>query len=220
MTYTPGDVVRVTTNAPHGTYLLAGDEVTVHRAVIDEHDRERIFVNTDAGLRALYATDVEMVHAAYRPAEPDPDVDTMFAAIIGSEPDLLAVFNEDADTALGAVEEDLSAVLTEPGTYGDEEESGAPHDSARNGEWVISENDDESTMYVVDWMNDSLAVAYGERTCTLHGRRESAFFFKTQGGVLVSVPADRVPEIVAWLQERVRLSNRPQDPPAAAGAAA
>lgn len=204
--YQPGDTVRVKAHAPHGTRLLAGDEVSVHRVSSDEDGKVRLLVNTEAGLRALYATDVEPVTLVYRPAVPSTDIDERFVSILTADADLTAIFNEDAATALAAVEEEVSPVLTATDTEvteidDDEEETEQYGDTLIR--FTAPEDDDRHCLNITDQWGDHASFAYQEGTGD-DGKRIGRVMIFTDAGSGVSLRAEYLPRFIAWLEEKLK----------------
>lgn len=222
MKYTAGDVIRVLTHNPHNSRLLAGDEVTVRTVKFDEEeDRAVLLVETVNGLRAIYGTDAEIVHAAYRPAVPDAEVDDAFAALLDFEINGDPEFGRmvfDGDTALNAVDERVSAALTPTVATTDEDldldPDGEPETEKVDGNvltFACPVDDPTHTMVVTDTWGDKAAFIYQEAEGVdgeVVGR--VMLWTSTEAGVAVR---GTLPEVIAWLQEKLDRSRRSQTPP-------
>lgn len=205
--FQPGDVVRVLTHAPHNTRLLAGDEVTVERVKVDTEDNTVLLVRTDLGLRALYTYDVEHVSRVYRPAAPNAEIDAAFANLLDSDPELAAIFNADADTALGAVDDEVSAVLT--AEQGDESGTTLTIETQASTVTFTTPGDGDGSNFfnVTDAWGDHVCLAYQEGTAT-DGTKVGRLMIVTDEPRGVSLRCEYLPVLIEWLQSKHdRLTN-------------
>ena len=145
--FQPGDKLRVIVAHAYGTTLEVGDLVTVLGSGVHTTTGLRIVkVSTLHGTQLLGLDAVEpWSPPTYTPAEPDEIIDARLRAIATAEPDL-ATWATDADTALGAVEADVSAQL------------------ANDGEHVESRREVGPPLRVTDVDGDELEITYCEET--------------------------------------------------------
>lgn len=215
--YQPRDVVRVLRHDPHGTRLLSGDEVAVAEVKTGADGRVILIVDTeqrrgenDNGRRMLYTTDVEPVTLVYRPAVPSTDIDERFVSILTADADLTAIFNDDAATALAAVEEEVSPVLTMTDTDVteiDEDEDETEQYGDTLIRFTAPEDDDRHCMNITDSWGDHASFAYQEATAP-DGSTVGRVMIFTDAEAGVSLRAEHLPRFIAWLEEKSKRTAR------------
>jgi hypothetical protein len=126
---------------------------------------------------------------SYVPAEPDEVVDGILERMVRADRDLHTLFL-DADTALGAVDDQVTAQLTE---------ERPDHAVRRQVGQAFS---------FVDPDGDALEVTYFEQDCENHGR-EGGFHFAINDEEEVVIPADLILPLVQYLFQMKKYSERP-----------
>ncbi len=194
----PGDRLRVTADKPYGTELVTGDLVTVFKADVAIENGVPlpiVKVYTSYGPQILGFDAVEPYEAPeYAPAEPDEIMNAQLRAMLSADKELLTLFT-DADTALGAVEPEVSGQLG-GGVVTDEA-------TATNRRKV------GPSFTFEDADGDDIEVVYSEQDCNHHGR-EGLFYItiNDEGGVII--PADAVDPLIRYLFTRKKHSERDQ----------
>lgn len=193
--FQPGDKLRVTVDHPYGSALALGDLVTVTRVgVAEEPGRGTIpvvYVSTAHGPQILGVDAVEpWSPPAYVPAEPDDVTDARLRAILAEEPELRTLFT-DADTALGATDDEVSDLLA-----GDQM---ADVTSSRR---VVGQ-----PYHLTDADGDRLQVTYVEQDCPRHGR-EGLFFLCINDDGAVCIPTENIDGLIRFLLTRRNHSRR------------
>jgi hypothetical protein len=199
--YQPGDRVRVLVDEPFSAPLAAGEIVTVvdtgTRRASDGTVMPVVLVACNLGQFLLGLDVVEAVEATptvrYQPAEKDEVVDGIFEKMMRSDRELFT-FALDADSALGAVDPEVSTQLVDPADEG-------------NPTWASPGPKD--VVQLTDYAGDELVVVYSEQDCPAHGR-EAAFFFKINDSDPVIIPVDYFSAVIAWFIDRTKHSHRPE----------
>lgn len=209
--YKPGDRLRVTVNEAYNSELSIGDLVTVDEVGIKhEHDGTEIpvvYVASSYGIRVLGLDAVEPANLpGYKPAEPDEIIDAQFRAMMEAHKDL-ATLATDADTALGAVDDEVGPRLSGDDS-GDDGEAQAPN----FGPWSDPTPGDVIT--VRDAYGDTLTIVYAERTCENHGREGALFFSINDDSEVVVVPINQVDPLIRFLYGRRMHAKRADGPDA------
>lgn len=206
--YTSGDKVRILTDEPYATELMAGDIVTVlYPAVKLEDDGSEtpvVFVSTNHGRRQLELDVIELATPAYTPAEPDSEIDAAFTAMVEADPELTTIASV-ADTALGAEEERVSALLTVE--IDEDDEDADEDDSPISG---FKQPGPGNSFSATDYADDVLDVYYAEQDCEEHGR-ESIVVVQINDNDAVVIPLIYVESLISFLLGRIRFSRRPGD---------
>lgn len=199
-----GDKVRVLVDEPYETELRAGEVVTI-LVVMTKTDSDGssypvLAVATNAGQRFLKLDVVEPFTDAYSPAKPDDDVDTQLRGMLAADAELGKIV-EVAETILTDMAE-ADAALFEHDHDDDEDDEECADD------YLTSRP--ENRFAITDTEGDTLDVFYAEQQCDEHGR-EGAFLFEINGDHSVLIPIDYAGNLLRFLLDRARFSQRPDD---------
>lgn len=209
-------VCLITAN-PDYLGLVVGDVLVVIATGTEEATgRKTLLVmrDTDGQRRIVYADDVRPV-SDYRPASPDAEIDDAFSKLMLAD-DELATFVADAEVALGAVDPELSAVLTDADSHGTDVEIVVHHAivvEGEDGERRVYDRKSIQEFEYEDTDGDRCRFTYLERLPEDEEEgdlKEPSYdaVFIADSGRACEFPVDELPHLIKFLQDCFRRSQR------------